>query len=331
MNYWLLLEKSDETRVSQGIDGYEDKTGREYRYDSRVPNYRNLSIGDRVLIRKEALIVGAGVIGSIEESDSAKTYRRCPACNKTDVRYRKTRNPKWKCGKCGAEFSTPIETIESVKAYYAQIERYTLFERAPDVKSVKECSSTKDGIKSQLSILRLDPKRLLSLPGIPSAEIFDEYPGQSKDAELIGALEASISGGRQGFNLTGPERKAVELRAMAIAHEHLKALGYRAKDTSSNHPYDFLATGNGKEIKVEVKGTTVKDAGTVLMTRNEVKLHRAEKGNTGLIIVSGIQLTDRDSDPKATGGDLKAFFPWDIDPCTVDPIAYEITLPGEKN
>ncbi len=28
MDYWLILEKSDETRVSKGIEGYEDLTGK---------------------------------------------------------------------------------------------------------------------------------------------------------------------------------------------------------------------------------------------------------------------------------------------------------------
>lgn len=37
--FWLILEKSDETRVSQGIDGYRDVTGESYQYDSLVPNH----------------------------------------------------------------------------------------------------------------------------------------------------------------------------------------------------------------------------------------------------------------------------------------------------
>ena len=40
--YWLLLEKSDATRISKGIDGYRDVTGEVYHYDSLVPNHRQL-------------------------------------------------------------------------------------------------------------------------------------------------------------------------------------------------------------------------------------------------------------------------------------------------
>jgi hypothetical protein len=36
----LLPEKSDDTPLPQGIDGYQDKTGYEYRYISHVSNIR---------------------------------------------------------------------------------------------------------------------------------------------------------------------------------------------------------------------------------------------------------------------------------------------------
>ena len=52
-NFWLLLEKSDETRISNSFDGYDDSTGEIYNYDSFVPNHLNLSENDTVLIRKE--------------------------------------------------------------------------------------------------------------------------------------------------------------------------------------------------------------------------------------------------------------------------------------
>jgi hypothetical protein len=42
-NYWLLLEKSNETRISKGIDGYQDQTGESYQYDSLVPNHKNIT------------------------------------------------------------------------------------------------------------------------------------------------------------------------------------------------------------------------------------------------------------------------------------------------
>ena len=48
-NFWLLLEKSDETRVSNSFDGYDDSTGEIYNYDSLVANHLNLSENDSIL------------------------------------------------------------------------------------------------------------------------------------------------------------------------------------------------------------------------------------------------------------------------------------------
>ena len=71
-NYWLLLEKSDETRISKGIEGYQDKTGESYQYDSLVPNHKNLATGDFVVLRKENEILGIGKIADISESADVK-------------------------------------------------------------------------------------------------------------------------------------------------------------------------------------------------------------------------------------------------------------------
>ena len=38
-NWRLLLQKSDETRISLGIDAYNDITGKMYQYDDHVPNH----------------------------------------------------------------------------------------------------------------------------------------------------------------------------------------------------------------------------------------------------------------------------------------------------
>jgi hypothetical protein len=99
-SYWLLLEKSDDTRVSQGIDAYKDRTGESYHYDSNVPNHKKMSMGDFVVIRKEGAILGIGEIADISEADDTKIHRRCPECDHTDIRERSSKQPKWKCGKC---------------------------------------------------------------------------------------------------------------------------------------------------------------------------------------------------------------------------------------
>lgn len=160
---WLLLEKSDETRVSKGIDGYLDKTGGSYCYDSFVPNYKRLKGGDWVVIRKEDEILGVGKVGPISEASGTKIHRRCPECNKTDIRERSTKTPTWKCGSCTFEFMDPFQTLDPVQSFAAPIERFTRLDTPPSVLDVKQCALGGNGVASQLSILELDPTKLKSL------------------------------------------------------------------------------------------------------------------------------------------------------------------------
>lgn len=128
----------------------------------------------------------------------------------------------------------------------------------------------------------------------------------------------------QGFGLSGPERRAIELRAMHLAREHLEGLGYTVEDHSAKAPYDFSATRAGETIKVEVKGTTASRADQIFMTRNEVALHHSESGKTALVTVTGIKLTFGPDGPSAIGGVAICEVGWDISEWELVPLAYAL-------
>lgn len=130
---------------------------------------------------------------------------------------------------------------------------------------------------------------------------------------------------RQGFRLSADARKAIEMRAMAMAETYLKDAGYAVKDCSANESYDFEAKRDGKVIKVEVKGTTSDVVDAILMTSNEVALHQNHTGNTALLIVSQIRLYQHDGKHQAEGGILEAFLGWDISEWTLEPTAYRVS------
>ena len=132
---------------------------------------------------------------------------------------------------------------------------------------------------------------------------------------------------QQGYGLTSPERKAVELRAMFITKRHLESHGYSVKDTSSRHSFDFLASKDGKDIKVEVKGTTSPRIESVIMTSNEVDLHIKESGKTALAIVSNISLMNRGDKPRCEDGKLEFLYPWDIERWSRKPTQYQVIRP----
>ena len=115
---------------------------------------------------------------------------------------------------------------------------------------------------------------------------------------------------------------------MLLATQFLESEGFTCDDKSAVESFDILAHRNGQTLKIEVKGTTSDLCDSVLMTRNEVELHRVEKGRTGLLIVSQIQLDRSGAVPNALGGVVEAMLRWDIDQWVLQSIAFQVRRPG---
>lgn len=307
-NYWLLSEKSDETRISQGIDGYPDRTGDTYHYDSLVPNYKNLKSGDAVILRKENEILGIGRIGVISEEDSVKKHRRCPKCSSTDIRERITKLPRWKCGKCSSEFSEPNETTAKVRSYTAAIQGFSRLNDPPSVQSVKLCASSGEGVKSQLSILQLDAGKIRTV--LEGVEISPS------------PREVTRAASGQGFGLSQEERKIVELFAMRLARKLYEDNGWTVVDKSLSHPFDLLASKDGQRRFIEVKGTTG-EGRTIILTRGEIahaKLHYKE---SALVVVANICLHRTNDNLTASDGTIIAHHdPWIIIESNLQPTQF---------
>jgi len=155
-----------------------------------------------------------------------------------------------------------------------------------------------------------------------------EQQGQSPlsaSPEVRDALEAatgiaSPAKQGQGFALTSMERRAVERRAMEVAASYLRACGYSVLDVCLTESFDLVASRSDETLKVEVKGTTGSPT-SILLTRNEVELHKGSFPNNALIVVHSIFL-DKGASPIASGGELVAWQPWSIDESHLRPITY---------
>lgn len=155
----------------------------------------------------------------------------------------------------------------------------------------------------------------------------DLSPGD-QDIEVMSSVLRPLRGGRrQGRGLNAADRKAVEQQAMLLATSHLESLGFECRDTSATQSFDILAKKDGSSIKIEVKGTTSDLCDSVLITKNELELHRRERGSTGLIIVSAIRLNREGQASVAEGGAVEALIGWDVDNWTLEPIAFQIFRP----
>jgi len=132
------------------------------------------------------------------------------------------------------------------------------------------------------------------------------------------------SGGKgQGRGLSGSIRKLVEEAAMQRARKWLEEKSFEYNDVSASDCCDFRARRSGEEWVIEVKGTTGA-AGSVLLTRNEVKLHRKSHPCNALLVVHGISVSADGT--QATGGQLIAFYPWKLEEERLSSICYEYRL-----
>ena len=140
----------------------------------------------------------------------------------------------------------------------------------------------------------------------PAPEIVEAL----EDADRIAGKHRPARARGQGFRLNSTQRTAIEKRAMKLAEEHLLAIGWNVKDTSTNKPYDFHCTSSNGELYVEVKGTT-SNGEKIILTRGEVEHHQSVHPNNALIIVSGIELVGSERE-QAEKGNLRMISPWDI-------------------
>lgn len=137
--------------------------------------------------------------------------------------------------------------------------------------------------------------------------------------------EASVSR-RQGYGLNAPEKRAVETRAISVAIEHFANLGFSdIRDVGSHASYDLTMLRDGQVHFVEVKGTTGL-GGVILLTRNEVQVHKTYFPFNALAVVSNIKL-HRGEVPSASGGDLRVIRPWEVKDADLSPLTFEYNLP----
>lgn len=130
--------------------------------------------------------------------------------------------------------------------------------------------------------------------------------------------------GGQGFGLNAAERSVVEAHAMQRAEEWLASNGYsQVRDVHLTASCDFLAEKGGEDFHIEVKGTT-SSFGSILLTANEVELHRAKHPNNVLLVVHNIDLLPLRT--QAEGGQIRCFEGWDVEGCTLRPISYQCFL-----
>jgi len=117
---WLLLAYGDR-RAYSGNVGYDDVPNRTYRYDSLVPNHKQLTVDDLVVLTTPDGAIGVGRVEHIHQRDGRKTLHRCPVCGIAQSKVRETKTPRFRCRK-GHEFDEPKTDIVPCTEYEATFE-----------------------------------------------------------------------------------------------------------------------------------------------------------------------------------------------------------------
>lgn len=121
-------------------------------------------------------------------------------------------------------------------------------------------------------------------------------------------------------------RRAIESHAMDLAKLHYAGLWPEVLDVSLSEPFDLLCRDVGRELPVEVKGTTSLGL-SVLLARNEVRHAQENHGRVALFIVSNIVANASG----CTGGTEHVLEPWDIRLDELEPIAFECWLGARRD
>jgi hypothetical protein len=187
-----------------------------------------------------------------------------------------------------------------------------------DIPNDSQIISDVEFLLEMLSKIYLLQDTDLTIPGTSSPEHQD----------VVAAIAQAA-----GKDLTGPRRqgrsrlpqahkKVIEEHAVELAIKQLERRGFtNIKDVGKNHSYDIAAKFNGDEFYIEVKGT-ISAGEKVVLTKNEVLLHRQEYPNNALIVVSHIEL-DRSEPPSAKGGKIRFISPWEINEADLVALGYD--------
>ncbi|MBW4600197.1 MAG: HNH endonuclease [Calothrix sp. FI2-JRJ7] len=154
---WLLLDFGEQRNYA-GNTGYKDETSKRYQYDNNVPNSRQISEGDLVLLRSKAQLLGVARIQTIEKSQGKKELLRCPECEKTKLNRRKTKECEFRCYICKYEFDTPKKETVSCEIFTANFgNSFVPAEGAVGVKALQKACLN---FNKQLSIQLIDLEQI---------------------------------------------------------------------------------------------------------------------------------------------------------------------------
>lgn len=153
MNSWLVLAQG-EARQHAGNEGYPDEPSSAYRWDSEVYRHDQVDVGDRIVVRDADSLLGASIVLGIDTRSGTKLRRRCHECERTTLKKRVTKSPRFRCHNCQLETDRPL--IEEVPVVEYSSQHGEDWIDMQDLASRQELAEVCENPESQHSIRPLD-------------------------------------------------------------------------------------------------------------------------------------------------------------------------------
>jgi hypothetical protein len=289
---WLMLAYGED-RAYGGNEGYSDSPDH-YSYDSRVPNWRQVTEGDLAVIAGRATSRGAPVVtgfARVERIDrdpnATKIVRRCPVCGHPRFKARQTKSPRWRCDH-GHEFDHPTEEIVAVTAavaWFGDSYRPAIGALSPD----------------QLKAAQLHRRDGNSIRPLDESVVWSAFRWDPALNEVVDPA---------GY--PDPEAAAaVNRAAVPVALEIVRARYPEAEVTTQDHGnpgFDFLVKRGGAIVRyVELK-TTTKTPGTFYMSEYQREFSELNRARYSLLVLSGFDIAGRAGTPNWYDGAVTDHF-----------------------
>jgi len=157
--------------------------------------------------------------------------------------------------------------------------------------------------------------------------LYDWRPGETRKLKKVESPDRVPKVRRgQGRQSDPRKRKAIEMRAMAVATAHYELQGFTVTDTSSNSSFDLECRQSDDIVRVEVKGLSG-GLGGVDVTINEVRSARSTEIPTDLFVVHSISLTEHEKlHYVGVGGDTYIESPWQPDDQNLEATRFRYSL-----
>jgi len=190
---WVVLSGSSD-------NPYDDVTGSHYSYTDKVANSLQVKAGDLLVVRQDSYSAGWGIVQYIEVLSTTRTNERCPACKRTSIKIRATKQPPYVCENCRTEFeaSNLVLTVDPVTEYRAHYgETWHEAARPVHFKKIEEFQ-LKSGRMNAIRQLDMNKVQgLLDLMTGPSFDFKQLYSNQELEL-IVGGHQEVVTRRRRG-------------------------------------------------------------------------------------------------------------------------------------